>query len=93
MLGGTRLAVRPQQCEAPGDAVRASNELMFTHDLASLQDGASVLPRSGGRPPKLAPLAPMGIEVGDDPPSPVPKTLHGGARDWFAFLHGGAQAA
>ena len=40
MLGGTRLAVRPQQCEAPGDAVRASNELMFTHDLASHQDGA-----------------------------------------------------
>ena len=55
--------------------------------------GASVLPRPGGRPPKLAPLAPMGIEIGDDPPSPVPKTLHGGARDWFAFLHGGAQAA
>ena len=39
MLGGTRLAVRPQQCEARGDAVRASNQLMFTHDLASLQDG------------------------------------------------------
>ena len=54
---------------------------------------ASVLPRPGGRPPKLAPLAPMGIGVADDPPSPVPKTLHGGARDWFAFLHGGAQAA
>ena len=55
--------------------------------------GASVLPRPGGRAPKLAPLAPMGIGIADDPPSPVPKTLHGGARDWFAFLHGGAQAA
>ena len=40
MLGGTRLAVRPQQCEARGDAVRASNQRMVTHDLASLQDGA-----------------------------------------------------
>ena len=89
---------RPPRCcrcrhpAAPGWETPLAPLALAQQALGELH-GASVLPRPGGRPPKLAPLAPMGIGIADDPPSPVPKTLHGGARDWFAFLHGGAQAA